>query len=401
MFIRKIKISQIKAITKPIELDFTPTADETYPENIETFGLTRNKKDFSALKQIGFIGSNASGKTSVLIGIFHALGIVANPQFIQTLNVNKNIFSEDPFEFSFEIVEKPKNGKNLVEKYIMEYTFNNGVFTKEKLCIQSATKTTKTEIKEIYRFENEQVFIGGKLSKLNHNPINSIFYLIVTGSAHKDLLNAFGDSKMYTQINIYGESLFETQIQLLRNGAITIPVKEEDRLLLVKLLQLFDNKITNITRNVMGNIEIHNEFDGNKYKYNLMDAPAYMSTGTIKALVNFKTLMAAKMKNDIILFDELGKSIHTGLFTAYLEIFKHSRGQFIFTTHNESLFKQSLRSDQIFNVSSRKGSIKISRISSANIDKRYITMKKVNIEMRNKPSLDKLIDIFDQLESRE
>lgn len=403
MYIRKIKISNIRGINGELDLDFIPTQDRTYQSNIEDFGLEKNKTEFNALKQIALLGKNASGKSSVLEGIVIAFGLgVDSFNYVRFLPVAKNLASDGPFNFSFEIVGKPKHSKNLVEKYVYSYTFDKGIFIKEKLERQTATKTSRKELEEVFRVENNELFLNNKKTNIRHNGIASIMTLLRNGGINPDIIKAFKGSSFYNQIFIFFESMLKATFPLMGTvSALAPPETKGQKELYMKFLKMFDKNIVDVRKDSMGKYNVYCKTKNSEFSYPLNRAESFMSAGTITGLLALRTLINGMITKNIIVYDELGKSIHEGLFVALFEIFKISlKSQFIFSTHQSQIFKQSIRMDQIFNVSSNDGKINVKRISDIDdkLDKRYINVAKVNKILNNTPTFEEFNEVIGLVE---
>lgn len=194
MFIRKISFNGIKGITDKIELNLTPSDNSKFlEENIETFGLEKKiKTDFSVLKQVGIIGLNSSGKTSVLEGIKNFIAMLVNPTLNRYAFVStQNIFTRNkPVVFEAEIVTHVDDHKTEVaRKYNIVLIINNGFIEEEKIEVTSTSKTSTKEKKIIYHLKKGQVTVGSN-TFTHQNQMFTIFSLIRTGQVNQTIAEA-------------------------------------------------------------------------------------------------------------------------------------------------------------------------------------------------------------------
>lgn len=401
MYIRKVSFNGIKGINKRIELDFTPTQSRDFESNIEFFGLEKNKYEFAALKQIGFMGLNASGKTSVLNGIALGITLLTDPdQNYQVLETIKNKFSTEPIEFTIELVHNEYITKN-VEKYEIYYKYESGQFLEEKMTKTTASKNSVADQKILYHFSNNKLKVMDKDVIANHNPLYSIFSLARRGALNeKVFIDKFSGMAIFKTLSIFVDGLSSGNPFF---NTLTVPRLASHRKLLVKLLQTFDDKIKDIeVDSATGKMKILIESEGKIISEGQDNVATYLSEGTINAWKNFSTLLNSLFTNSIIFYDEFGEDIHSGLFRTYLETFKSSKAQLIFATHNESIFRQSIRHDQLFFISNVKGVILARRFSDF-FDTRdeNITSKKVLqvFDAAPKGILD-LMELIDEIRER-
>ena len=410
MYVRKLKFNGIKGIKNQLEIDLSPTNLKMHKDNIEDFGLKRNKKDFSVLKQVIFTGLNASGKTSILHGLVTTFDIIANPSIgMQSFAKNKNSFlNNKPFSVLMEIVQKSESEKFLVEKYVIEYTLQNNKFIYEKLTKSRATKFKVQLNEEIYKFEKDVLYLHEKRTNLKHNPLFSIFSLIRMGSANEDVFGSITQENFFRKFNIFYSSLFEPHVQMLQDlGNLKIGVyqlkNEQD--LLVKFLRVFDESILDYQVNINSypSINVINKLDGSTTSIPFERFGDFLSSGTYSAYVNFKSIIFGLKNKSVVVFDEFAKDVHAGLTRIYFEIIRKLKSQVWITTHNPQIFKQKIRKDQFYNISidKKNGNAILKRFSDENLelDARHISLKTVLSTLDETPDGSKVAELYNAIES--
>ena len=396
MHIRKISFNGMGVYREKQEFDFTPVSGNGIVDNLETFGLERNIPDFSAYKQIVFVGRNASGKTSTLMGIAFALGLLAEPmRYAAGLQRIRNAFSTaDPINVKMEIVTNGNGKDSLVDKYLIEYTLDSGSFVYESVKFASAKKTTKTEYVELYKYKNGHFYFEGQKTALQHNPLSSFFSLLRSGFVIKEFQKIIKRHPIFRLLNTKNE--FETRGNIFE--ALEFPKLQEHKELFKKLLERVDPNIKDIFVDQEGQINVKIANNGDIEKVKGPQVFDMISNGTSLFLRSIKFIVSGFYEGNITLFDEFGKSIHGGLISLFFEVFKRSKNQTILTTHSEDIFKQNIRFEQIFNIKNKDGNISVERMSDYDIDSRNRSIKAIRRELDNEPSSDEIVDILELME---
>ena len=213
MFIRKVKFYGFGGALRPLEVKFTPAGNYKGNEDaVETFGLERNIKEFSALKQVFLIGKNSVGKSTILEGILSGLQLLFDPmmsfaplQMLQKLN----IFSKDKilkFELEFSIANTGK--KYLVTKYKIKYEFDTirRVFLSEEIRFTRATKTTINNEQLLYKSKGGNAIFG-----------NGEKMLIPMGYSCFSLVrNTYSNGPMKNLLEEHVQLFYDVQVKLTR-----------------------------------------------------------------------------------------------------------------------------------------------------------------------------------------
>lgn len=403
MYIKKVGFSGIKGIENYLELDFTPNNDKFCSENTEDFGLKRNASEFKILKQIGFIGLNSSGKSSILTGIDYAINLLTDPyNYLHNLLKDKNIFVDNKHKFSLEVVFKPISSKSSVIKYFIDYEIDNGKFVSEKVDFISATSTLLSKKENLYSSHDGTIHFGKSPNLImNFNNKNSFMFAIISGmlideklkEMFSEHIDYFKNISTYTRIHMKKEVNDILSIQL-----------QKDKLYEKKmsyLLSIFDPMIKNIKLDLVTNkhalvfekrektisIPIHEVLSNEIF-----------STGTHLSFGIMNDIIKAYNGNDIIILDELGKSIHDGLFINIFEMLRQSKSQIIFATHNSELFETFIRNDQLFNIQINENKeISVKRFDELDISNRSMTKNNVSHHLKNHPDPESLLKIFEVL----
>lgn len=403
MYIKKVGFSGIKGVENFLELDFTPNNDKFCSENFEDFGLKRNAAEFKILKQIGFIGLNSSGKSSVLTGIDYAINLLTNPyEYLKSLTRDKNIFVDDKHKFSLEIVFKSISNKNIVIKYFIEYEIKEGNFISEKVDFITATATLLSKRENLYSSNNGIIRFGQSPNlTLHFNTKNSFMFAIISGMLiDEHLKSLFSEHVEYfKKISTYTRIHMKKEVE----DILTIQL-QNDKLYEKKmsyLLSIFDPMIRNIKLDAVTNkhtlfFEKNNKLLSIPFQEAMTNE--IFSTGTHLSFGIMNDIIKAYTGNDIIILDELGKSIHDGLFINIFEMLRQSKSQILFATHNSELFETFIRNDQLFNIQINENKeITVKRFDELDISNRSMTKNNVSHHLKNHPDPESLLKIFEVL----
>ena len=401
MYIRKVSIKGIAGIREKLEFDLSPADNsKVYSENIETFGIEKNQADFRVLKQVGIIGLNSSGKSSLIKGIQAGMAMLINPIHNRmAFGGMINIFNKGPIEWTFEIVTHVETKTAVARKYMIDFKIENGKIIKEMVSVIEASKTSSKAEEVLYDYDGMDVVCGGKKYTFN-NPLSSMFSLMRTGTLNKEIFDKLSKyNDLFTEFTWSEKKALENQIvaPFMVNNLI-IPSSPEQLEKLKTWIKIFDNNIVDIfhhsTGEVVLKISSNDETREIKGDHEIRN---YLSKGTYEALLHATEMFSALTSKGIYFDDEIDASIHNGLFKAVIELYRaNSKSQLIFTTHSTEIFTLNMRLDQI-NIIKKKGNdISIKRVSDF-VDKVDDSVKKIKRAINNVPdtlSLIKAIDAF-------
>ena len=343
--------------------------------------LVSTSDGVNVLKNVGVIGNNGSGKTSILKAIATVQTFVAFP-YRKSENNNKEfieLIKKLPEELLNQLLKNlntlnlpSQNVNNSNEKTLIELDFfipqsdsNIGGYYTYILVYDKNYKDTGVIEESLYYREKLK-----SKKKINiftvHNVLESevgTVLLYKNNTISKDNNNlldyyiTFGDEIMKNCEFIFNSGFDEDEEDL-----IYIFNHNKDRF--IKLCNLADDKIIDVGIEERNNDKILffiNE-NFNKLYYN------QLSSGTQKVIVLGNKMLRALENNKCIFIDELEKSLHPSLSNFLILLMeypiKNSYAQLFFTTHSIYL-ALALDNDQLYYIDNKKNNYRILNINTA------------------------------------
>lgn len=382
--------------------------------------LKRNNKPFTTtddeiniLRNIGIIGSNGSGKTSIL-NAFATIQTFVNFPFRKSANNNKNFIEQIknlPKEMLEQILDDFNNLKlptaNInhslddtyisIEMYIPDNGHNIcGYYTYSLLYDYNHQKNGVKEEKLTYR------------KKFNSKKEITIF------SVNNIIESQLGTTLLYknNNLNVSNESIeyYDTVgNEIINNMDFIFTGDSVDlnsfynnhKMIFNKLCNLADDKIvkTDIEKRDNQDLIIFLNKENNKLYFE------QLSMGTQKIIVLGCKLINSIENNRIVFVDEIEMSLHPALANFLVMIIqklnKRTFNQLFFTTHSIDLAMQ-VDNDQLYYIDNRQNKYSFFNISDS-IKKGIITKDK-NIEkalkenlLINNPDLSKINDFINNI----
>jgi len=335
----------------------SPLTDETSYENY----FLNNKERI--LKGMAFYGSNATGKTNILLAL-ETLSEIA----IGITYPNKKPLPYYPFLLCGETKRKPTSFMiefSLDDKssnYRYSITYNSTLIINEKLEKQTSQKYSIVFDRNITNSRNfiywgKEYASKALLNTLYHSLSPSKSYLSVFGMLNiKDLANAY---------RFFKECLFHITPQMNQSSNYDIKGLENNKQLQNFTLRLLKAADINITNFKFAKRKINTDIgDGYQADVNLLlehscDTNKFFidfcceSLGTKKIFVIAQYLNQIFNKASILVVDEIESSFHPDLTKLILALFfdktiNKCNSQLVFTSHETSLLDLDLlRREQI------------------------------------------------------
>ncbi|MCK5867590.1 MAG: ATP-binding protein [Mycoplasmataceae bacterium] len=416
IYIRKFETYGLKGINQLLKFDFSPSKDRTFLENINFFGLERNKYEFGAMRTMFLIGQNSSGKSSAMESLYFMYKYFRDPigfrnmmsvpfTFLNNYTTNKN---GDGISWFGEFVMKFKE-----HVYKFNYKFNKKTNSSinESLSFSKVSKNSKpTEEKVVFTADEPSLEIKG------HGPVEYLkgnaSQSIDTNANREILMRVFPEDheaiiffiRNAMQVNMARDSAVEKTIGL--HNIKGIPNKKT-QLQLISLYKIFDRKVHDIETGPNGPVITYEIEKGTLEKINLNEFMSIISSGSSRMLELVTNIfMGISMPRTTLLIDEIDKSLHNSL-SEFLVAFmiEHTRGQNIFSTHNLDLIfnkDSSIRRDQIFILKNLDDKITVTRgmeiapTNKQDFKKEYL--KKEFISGPNKNMRSELWEVFSEFE---
>lgn len=394
-----IEISNLNGIGEKLSLDFIATSRNKGNEP----SIIKTDDNIFINKQIGIVGGNASGKSSIINAIACIGNFISNPVRISKLkehielkkdSFNKGIIGVNEIFESMNTKSclpspnqflKNVDTEIVIEMYIDEayYTYelsynrysNDSIIKNEKLFYRDKYNSKKME--ELINMD------GG------HTESQVGYYILhfenIKNLLGNDKISIENETRRYQLISrfydhyIYNSKIFKDENNFGYGSEIRLMEwVEKEKNIVKQAINIIDNRIKDIyIENIDDNeIEIFFKCDSNtKITYEML------STGTRRMLDILQMVLEACESKGIFVIDEIENNIHKELVELIIRIFsskKDCESQLIFTTHIPEIFdiknegRRSFRNDQIFILGNTGNNINIDKLSEIKIDGKKI-----------------------------
>lgn len=368
-----LKIDNYKGVKREINIS-SIASNKIKRSNNDTSKIADNVK---LLKNICLIGSNASGKTSILSAIETLQAFLMFPY-------RKKITNEKDYADFIENMSPEELKKFLIKFNTLELGEQNNLRKKEKTTIEIELyiPKRKNNIPGIYKYtllyKDDYSKNGVLMEKLEYKKsINSKSKIIGLGNniieseISTAILYENNDSKN-NEISIfvdYFKTFFDEMIDYTscidkKAGANLFDIIKKNKEQFLSLTNIADEKIINIT------IDENNDkpqilFWNSNNTYLTF---SQLSSGTKKVIILGSILLESLENNSLVLIDEIELSLHPSLatFLINLNVSKDCNhfSQLIFTTHSPFV-AFSLSNDQLYYINNKDEQYNVSNINSA------------------------------------
>lgn len=368
-----LKIDNYKGVKREINIS-SIASNKIKRSNNDTSKIADNVK---LLKNICLIGSNASGKTSILSAIETLQAFLMFPY-------RKKITNEKDYADFIENMSPEELKKFLIRFNTLELGEQNNLRKNEKTTIEIELyiPKRKNNIPGIYKYtliyKDDYSKNGVLMEKLEYKKnINSKSKIIGLGNniieseISTAILYENNDSKNneISEFVDYFKTFFDEMIDYTscidkKAGANLFDVIKKNKEQFLSLTNIADEKIINIT------IDENNDkpqilFWNSNNTYLTF---SQLSSGTKKVIILGSILLESLENNSLILIDEIELSLHPSLatFLINLNVSKDCNhfSQLIFTTHSPFV-AFSLSNDQLYYINNKDEQYNVSNINSA------------------------------------
>lgn len=340
--------------------------------------ISRIAENTKILKNIGLIGSNASGKTSVLSAIETLQNFLLFPyrkkisgekdysdyikkmtpeqlkQFLIDFNTlqlgeQNNLRSNDKTTIEIELyIPKRKNNIPGIYKYTLLYKDNyreNGVLM-EKLEYRVNVNSKKNEI----------ISLGNNIIE---SEISTTVLYKNNDSKNKNSLKSIEYYKTFFDEMIKHTSYIDREAGI---DLLSIIRKDKDKF--IALANIADDKIINVSIDENNNSPQILFWNSNNSYLTF----SQLSSGTKKIIILGSIILESLQNNNLLLIDEIELSLHPSLVAFLINLniskdFNHF-SQLIFTTHSPFI-AFSLTNDQLYFINNKNNEYSITNISNA------------------------------------
>lgn len=375
--------------------------------------LTEIEDNINALKTIGIIGSNGSGKTSILSAIATIQTFITFP-FRKSTNNNEAFIEQIkklPDEIlndllkSFNTLQLPSqnvnclNGDTIIELEFFipkEDDIIDGYYTYKLIYNSNYKKEGVKEESLFYRKKyNSKKYI--KVFKVN----NILESELGTKLLYKNnTINKDNDSMLQYYHSFGNLIMNKCEVVFDHDSINLISQFKKNKSRFVKLCNLADEKIIN------ANLEKKDDKDF-IYFINNKNNKLYfeqLSNGTQKILVLGNKILESLENNKLLFVDEIETSLHSSLANFLVMLMQYpienSYAQLIFTTHSVFL-PAILDTDQLYYINNKCNTYEVLNINNAikngiiSKDK-SLTIALLENLLINNPNIDKINDFINK-----
>lgn len=314
-----------------------------YEDNFSSFKKNR------IMKSAIIFGSNASGKTNIILALERIVDIISNginlPKDFDVNRLNydsKSVAlelsiitnSEDIFNYSIEFNQNNIIYEKLEKNYTVIYKFNNNT-------LESELNILSQDILKIFSIRSTDIFLK-KLKDFNIKEIEVFIEEIKNIKIKRD--------------NILNSEAKEALQHIPQNQK---SILEKNRIKVVSLLKLLDYTISDFSFEKIGNLneEILYQMYILRTAKNIKFYLGNESEG-IKKIMNLIYDLLDIYNGKTIIIDELDSSISTQslikIFNDFVNVKENINGQLIVTSHNLFLFNNNIFEPQQIYIVNKK-----------------------------------------------
>ena len=344
--------------------------------------LIKTTDEVNILKNIGVIGNNGSGKTSILKAIATIQTFITFP-FRKSEHNNKD-FIEQIKKLPEEILNQLLSNLNTLN--LPSQNVNNS--TKETLIeLEFYISETEGNIPGYYtytlKYDKNYKQDGVIEESLNYRKKYNSKKIIKIFTVNKILESEIGtkllyknntisketDNEMIKYYTTFGNEIMK-KCEFIFNGEFDeyeinlISLLNKNKKRFVQLCNLADEKISDVGIEKNNNDETLFFINNKKNKLYF----SQLSTGTQKIIVLGNKILNALENNKTLFIDELEKSLHPSLANFLIMLMEYpienSYSQLFFTTHSIYL-ALLLDNDQLYYINNKKDNYEILNISTA------------------------------------
>ena len=344
--------------------------------------LIKTTDEVNILKNIGVIGNNGSGKTSILKAIATIQTFITFP-FRKSEHNNKD-FIEQIKKLPEEILNQLLSNLNTLN--LPSQNINNS--TKETLIeLEFYISETEGNIPGYYtytlKYDKNYKQDGVIEESLNYRKKYNSKKIIKIFTVNKILESEIGtkllyknntisketDNEMIKYYTTFGNEIMK-KCEFIFNGEFDeyeinlISLLNKNKKRFVQLCNLADEKISDVGIEKNNNDETLFFINNKKNKLYF----SQLSTGTQKIIVLGNKILNALENNKSLFIDELEKSLHPSLANFLIMLMEYpienSYSQLFFTTHSIYL-ALLLDNDQLYYINNKKDNYEILNISTA------------------------------------
>ena len=320
MKLLRVKASHFKNCCDGFTVDLTAKSKKTAED--KEYELQEIAPELYVFNTAAFIGKNASGKTTVVELLDCAYSILGNFRLEDKHYSYDGVqleltFYHDGFLYMYETALS--SGKTMGDQAIFH---EEHIYRKEYF---------KTNLKEIFDKEGYE-----ELKNLGDLPedTSNVFFILKNKRTRAVFFDSFSD----------GSDTYQLLFKALKNYDIGMDV-------LAKIIRIFDQSITSLTRIDDRNYRIVTENDDRVMSDTQL--VHFLSSGTTKGVLLY-TLMVASLKEGFdLLIDEVENHFHKTLVENMLSLYRdksvnRNNATLIFTTHYCEVLDQMGRQDNIW-----------------------------------------------------
>ena len=339
----KIKVSEYKLLKTDFEIDLTSKA-RVFNEDLENEVHKLDNSLFS-FNTISFVGSNSSGKSTILSLIYKVCSFLSlgrweyyknefNKEFINL----KIDFYLDGYLYSYQVrLNKPE--------YINPNSVNFLKINDERL-FKSKYKSKKS----IEEFDSKKIDISNELNSLNDT---------------SSITNIIGNS---VKVDFFNTNNISNINEIMVRNSFFEALSNSNNVLVSSIIKLLDESIEYIELKDNDTIKFK-RFNEKEEIMNKLELINILSSGTFRGVELYIRASNALKNGSILIVDEIESSFQKNLVSNLLFLFNDANininhATLIFSTHYTEILDYLKRRDSIFITHKENGRIDIKNLYS-------------------------------------
>lgn len=339
----KIKVSEYKLLKNDFEIDFTSKA-RVFNEDLEN-EVVRIDNSLFSFNTISFVGSNSSGKSTVLSLIYKVCSFLSLGRW----EYFKNEFNKEFINLKIDFYLDGYLYSYLVKLNKPEHIDPNNI-NFLKISDEKLFKCKYKSKKSIEEFNIKNENISNTLNSLNDT--SSITKL--TGG--------------HVQVNFFNTNNISNFNEILVKNSFFEALSNENNDLVSSIIKLLDESIEYIKLEDNDTIKFK-RFNEREETMNKLELINILSSGTFRGVELYIRAVNALKNGKILIVDEIESSFQKNLVSNLLFLFNDSNininhATLIFSTHYTEILDYLKRRDSIFITHKENGRIDIKNLYS-------------------------------------
>lgn len=329
MKLLKVSAKKFKNLANDVEIDFVAKARKTSED--KEYELHEIDENLFVYSTMAFVGKNASGKTTAIDLLAVAYDILSFYRVEEDYSLNNAVITIFFYHEGYIYKYITKLCQEELEK-------NKVTFSDEYL---GKKKYYSSYFNKIYYDNFEEILLDKRLP----DDISSVFFVF-----DKRAIGALKYSDSEFNPYVSSPSVYETAFLYMKFFEI-------DKNILNKILRMFDDNITDLEADELGNYTL--KYNGEDKYLTPKELFCLLSSGTTKGILLYIMIVASLKHGVDIIIDEIENHFHKTLVENVITLYKDKtvnkkNATLIFSTHYCELLDLFNRQDNIYVANSDK-----------------------------------------------